>query len=57
MSAQIGLFFPYFHFPSDEWVKVAALYWDKMYRIVPYGYGTLRDTKVVKGLADEALPP
>lgn len=47
MSAQIGLYFPYFHFPNDAWVKVAALYWDKMYRIVPHGIATKRDTNVV----------
>lgn len=48
MSAQMGLFFPYFHFPGDEWVKAAALYWDKMYRIVPGSYSTRRDSAVVK---------
>lgn len=56
MSAQIGLYFPYFHFPNDEWVKVAALYWDKMYRIVPYGIATERDTSVVKGFSKGQTP-
>ena len=35
MSTNIGLYYPYLHFPNDEWVKLSALYWDKMYRIVP----------------------
>ncbi len=38
MSSRIGLYFPYLQFPSDKWVKVSALYWDKMYRISPRGH-------------------
>jgi hypothetical protein len=53
MSAHIGLYFPYFHFPSDNWVKVSALYWDKMYRIVPSYYQTRRDTDLVKVLCGQ----
>jgi hypothetical protein len=31
-----GLYYPYIHFRSgDDWVKLAALYWDELYRIVP----------------------
>jgi hypothetical protein len=52
MPAHIGLYFPYFHFPNDDWVKVSALYWDKLYRIVPYGYQTKRDSDLVKALSD-----
>lgn len=55
MGAQLGLYFPHFHFPEDDWVKVAALYWDKMYRIVPDGYETKRDTPVVKDLSSEGI--
>jgi hypothetical protein len=51
MTAHIGLYFPYFHFPSDEWIKLSALYWDKMYRVVPHGYGTFRDTPTVRELS------
>jgi hypothetical protein len=47
MTTQIGLYFPYFYFPSDEWVKLSALYWDKIYRLVPHGYQTTRDTEDV----------
>jgi len=49
----MGLYFPHFHFPSDEWVKVAALYWDRMYRIVPEDYETRRDTDAIKELASD----
>lgn len=55
MTAHIGLFFPYFHFPNDEWVKLSALYWDKLYRIVPYGYETQRDSDLVKALANDGM--
>lgn len=51
MDAHTGLFFPYLHFPNDNWVKLSALYWDKIYRIVPYGYETKRDTDLVKALS------
>lgn len=54
MSTQFGLYFPYFHFQNDEWVKLAALYWDGMYRIVPEGYDTVRDSKLVHQLATNA---
>src|SRR3989304_1556073 len=47
MTAHIGLYFPYFHFPNDEWLKVSSLYWDKVYRIVPKNYRTDRDTEIV----------
>lgn len=53
MSAHIGLYFPYFHFPDDSWVKISALYWDKMYRIVPGHYETRRDTDLVKVLSNK----
>jgi hypothetical protein len=31
----LGLYYPWIHFPNDEWVKLAALYWSQMNRIVP----------------------
>lgn len=55
MSTHIGLYFPYFHFPNDEWVKLAALYWDKMARIIPDGYAPRRDTDMIKALSKEEL--
>src|SRR5690242_20089272 len=51
MSTYKALYFPYFHFPNDAWIKVAALYWDKMYRIVPWDVPTRRDTASVRALA------
>lgn len=35
---EIGLYHPHIHFRSDSWIKVAALYWTKMARIVPPEY-------------------
>ncbi|MFF3699218.1 DUF6236 family protein [Streptomyces sp. NPDC002221] len=32
---RIGLYYPYIHFRSEEWLKVAALYWPRMARVVP----------------------
>lgn len=55
MGNHIGLYFPSFHFPSDEWAKLAALYWDKVYRIVPDGYKTPRDTRTVIALVDNEV--
>jgi hypothetical protein len=48
---KIGLYHPQIHFPSDKWIKVAALYWTKVARIVPYGYVT-HDSETVKKLQD-----
>lgn len=32
---RIGLYYPYIHFRSEEWLKAAALYWPRMARVVP----------------------
>ncbi|MFF9899105.1 DUF6236 family protein [Streptomyces longispororuber] len=32
---RIGLYYPYIHFRSEEWLKTAALYWPRMARVVP----------------------
>ena len=53
MQARIALFYPYIHFQDDNWLKASALYWDKMGRIVPYSYETVRDSDTVKALANE----
>lgn len=37
MPDYIGLYYPYITFP-DAWSKLAALYWDKLGRIVPQSY-------------------
>ena len=54
-----GLYYPYFHFRHDRWLKVAALYWPKMVRIVPNSYQT-RDSETVRALAGNfiiSIPP
>jgi len=38
MPDYIGLYYPHSTFPNDALVKQAALYWDKLGRIVPPGY-------------------
>ncbi|GAA1704151.1 hypothetical protein GCM10009745_59580 [Kribbella yunnanensis] len=48
---QIALYHPNIQFPSDAWIKTAALYWTKVGRIVPEEY-PLRDSDVVCALRD-----
>jgi hypothetical protein len=48
----IGLYYPYIHFRDESWLKLAALYWDKMGRIVPHQYET-HDSDIVKQLKEE----
>lgn len=33
-----GLYYPFFHVRDEKWLKVAALYWPKIVRLVPEGY-------------------
>ena len=35
MRDKIALYYPHIAFPNDAWIKLAALYWDKLGRIVP----------------------
>lgn len=54
MSSEIALYYPYIHFQDDTWVKKAALYWDKISRIVPDEYEhRLHDSDTVKRLKAE----
>ena len=53
MAHYIGLYYPFIHFKDDAWLKLTALYWDKMGRIVPETYKT-EDTDTVKQLADRS---
>ncbi|MGD8331858.1 MAG: hypothetical protein PVJ49_20665, partial [Acidobacteriota bacterium] len=46
----IGLYYPFIHFKSDAWLKLSALYWDRMARIVPPSYQT-EDSDTVRALA------
>jgi hypothetical protein len=35
---EAGLYFPYVQVRDDDWLKLAMLYWPRIYRIVPPGY-------------------
>jgi len=54
MDAGYGqaLYFPYIHFADEDWLKTAALYYDSISRIVPYGYDP-RDSEFVTKLRTE----
>jgi hypothetical protein len=49
--AKIGLYYPFIHFQDVSWLKLSALYWDRMNRIVPRGY-ELHDQREVAELVD-----
>ncbi len=53
-SAPYGhaLYYPYIHLQDDRWIKVAALYYDGLSRIVPQGFRT-DDSHTVRVLNDE----
>jgi hypothetical protein len=50
--ANIGLYYPYIQFRNYNWLKLTALYWDQMARIVPSGF-PLADPDGVRLLADK----
>jgi Family of unknown function (DUF6236) len=49
---RLGLYYPFIQFRSDSWLKLAALYWDRIGRIVPPGY-VLQDSDTVRRLEGE----
>lgn len=49
----LGLYYPSIQIKNDSWLKIAALYWDKIGRIAPVGYPH-DDYDVVKQLIEEA---
>ena len=51
MVAYFGFYYPFIHFRDEAWLKLAALYWDGMSRIVPMG-ARLHDSDEVKCLTD-----
>src|SRR5258706_10807766 len=51
MHSYSALYYPFIHFKSDRWLKLSALYWDDMSRIVPSRYQP-EDTQTVKDLGD-----
>jgi hypothetical protein len=42
-----GLYYPFIHFKDDGWLKLTALYWDKMARIVPSSYRRVGGSRIV----------
>lgn len=57
--ATIGLYHPFIHFKDDDWLKLSALYWDRMARIVPPSYwgdqhttALAKDSSVTRALID-----
>ena len=50
--SDVGLYYPFIHFMDEEWLKLAALYWPRMGRIVPRGYEP-HDSDTVKQLVDK----
>lgn len=53
MDTRFALYYPWINFRSDNWIKLAALYWNRIGRIVPRGYPT-HDSRTVRAL-DSAL--
>lgn len=52
MLRQTGLYYPYIHVRSDNWLKASALYWHKIHRLVPHDYPT-RDSRTAAVLKAE----
>src|SRR3712207_3136444 len=50
----IALYYPFIHIKDDDWLKVAALYWDRVGRIVPAGFKT-HDSHVAAKLAADGF--
>jgi hypothetical protein len=58
MTTRIGLYYPSIYFHDDNWLKLAALYWDRIARIVPPRYwedpnAASRDSEAVRALQGE----
>ncbi|HEX2874415.1 MAG TPA: DUF6236 family protein [Polyangiaceae bacterium] len=48
------LYYPFIHVRDEAWLKLSALYWDDMSRIVPRSY-TPRDTRDVRALEEAGV--
>jgi hypothetical protein len=53
MTNYVGLYYPFIRFKDDAWLKLTALYWDQMARIVPNAYGQPHDSPTVEALAGD----
>jgi Family of unknown function (DUF6236) len=49
---KMSVYYPYIHIRDERWLKVAALYWPRMVRIVSPDYPT-RNSQLVETLRDE----
>ena len=49
---KMAVYYPYIHIRDERWLKVAALYWPRMVRIVSPDYPT-RNSQLVNILTDE----
>jgi len=49
-----ALYYPSIEFQSEEWVKMALLFWDHGYRIVPVGH-TPNDSFEIQTFIDNGL--
>jgi hypothetical protein len=52
MPTYRALYYPFIHFRDEAWVRAAALYWDELGRIVPYGGYGFRDAPSITALRD-----
>jgi len=48
------LYYPFIHFRDEGWLKLSALYWDDVTRIVPRAY-VPRDNREVRALEDAGV--
>jgi hypothetical protein len=48
------LYYPFIHFRDEAWLKLSALYWDDVTRIVPKSYAP-RDSRDVRALEDAGV--
>lgn len=54
MRSHRALYYPFIHFKDDRWLKLSALYWDSIARVVPKTYRT-DDSAVVKALSGDYI--
>jgi hypothetical protein len=49
---KIGLYYPYIHIRDEQWLKLAALYWPRLARVLPHDF-PVPDSETVRTLVDE----
>lgn len=47
-----GLYYPFFHVRDDRWLKVSALYWPRVARLVPDWYLTTNDSETARAFSN-----